>query len=207
MKYYLSSFKLGNTPEKYLNLFSDEQTVAYIPNATDFTGADPCRVKAHINGDVEGLESLGLNVKLLDLKDYFDQPQKDLEDRLSQFSGLWVSGGNVFVLRQAMKLSGLDKILLEKSEDDDFVYGGYSAGCCVLSESLKPYQVASDASDLPYPMQKEVIWGGLGLIDFAFMPHFQSDHSESNKINDEVEYCISNKIAYRTVSDGDAIIK
>ena len=199
MKYYLSSFKLGNTPEKYLNLFSDEQTVAYIPNATDFTGADPCRVKAHINGDVEGLESLGLNVKLLDLKDYFDQPQKDLEDRLSQFSGLWVSGGNVFVLRQAMKLSGLDKILLEKSEDDDFVYGGYSAGCCVLSESLKPYQVASDASDLPYPMQKEVIWGGLGLIDFAFMPHFQSDHSESNKINDEFEYCISNKIAYRTV--------
>ena len=152
MKYYLSSFKLGNTPEKYLNLFSDEQTVAYIPNATDFTGADPCRVKAHINGDVEGLESLGLNVKLLDLKDYFDQPQKDLEDRLSQFSGLWVSGGNVFVLRQAMKLSGLDKILLKKSEDDNFVYGGYSAGCCVLSKLLKPYQVASDASDLPYPM-------------------------------------------------------
>jgi dipeptidase E len=61
-----------------------------------------------------------------------------------------VSGGNVFVLRQAMKLSGLDQILITKSEHDNFVYGGYSAGCCVLSKMLTPCQVASDAADLPY---------------------------------------------------------
>ena len=52
-----------------------------------------------------------------------------------------------------MKLSGLDQILITKSEDDNFVFGGYSAGCCVLSKMLTPYQVASDAADLPYSKQ------------------------------------------------------
>lgn len=67
--------QLGNKPDGYLNLFSEGKTVAYIPNATDFTGADPSRVKAHIKYDVDGLEELGLDVEVLDLKDYFDQPQ------------------------------------------------------------------------------------------------------------------------------------
>ena len=54
-------------------------------------------------------------------------------------------------------------MLIAKCEDDNFVYGGYSAGGCVLSKTLTPYQVASDSTDLPYPKQREVIWDGLGV--------------------------------------------
>jgi len=206
MKYYLSSFKLGNDPKKFLSLFSEGVTVGYIPNATDFTDSDPEKVKAHIDGDVKALEELGLIVKVVDLKKYFKKSIDELKRVVDSLSGLWVSGGNVFVLRQAMMLSGMDKIVLEKSKDPSFVYGGYSAGCCVLSNSLEPYQVASDASDKPYKEAPDTIWQGVGLIDYAFMPHFDSNHGESDEINKEIEFCKENGIRFTPVKDGDALI-
>lgn len=45
-------------------------------------------------------------------------------------------GGNVFVLRQSMKHSGFDIFLKEISNDDNYLYIGYSAGSCVLSKRL-----------------------------------------------------------------------
>lgn len=206
MNYYLSSYKLGNPPEKFADLFSQNKSVAYIPNALDFKGADPNRVRTHIASDMSDLEKIGLDATVLDLKDYFDKPPEELENLLNSLAGLWISGGNVFVLRQAMMLSGLDKIILEKNKDEDFVYGGYSAGCCVLSESLLSYQIASDPKETPYSGLDSTIWAGLGLIDFAFMPHYQSSHSESDQIDEEIEYCKSNNISYKPVKDGDVLI-
>ncbi|PWQ93479.1 Type 1 glutamine amidotransferase-like domain-containing protein [Leucothrix arctica] len=180
--------------------------MGYIPNATDFTVADLEQVKSHRVSDVEDLEKLGLAVKVVDLKQYFDSDPKELEGLVSSLSGLWVSGGNVFILRQAMMLSGLDQLIIEKSKDPVFVYGGYSAGCCVLSKSLKSYQYASDANDTPYSGISTANWDGLGLINFAFMPHFQSDHSESEAIDKEIAYCNANGISYKPVKDGDVLI-
>ena len=206
MKYYLSSYKLGNIPGNFASLFTQAKSIAYIPNATDFTGADPDRVRSHITADVQSLEKLGLDVTVLDQKKYFQTAPEKLESIVNSSSGLWVSGGNVFVLRQAMMLSGIDRIIIGKSKEADFIYGGYSAGCCVLSHSLKSYQFASDANDVPYSGVNSTIWDGLGLIDFAFMPHFQSNHSESAKIDKEIEYCKVNGLTYRAVKDGDALV-
>jgi hypothetical protein len=106
------------------------------------------------------------------LKEYFASKDR-LEAKLGGLDGVWVSGGNVFVLRQAMKLSGFDSIACRFGEKASFVYGGYSAGCCVLSKTLKPYQMASDPTAGAYKAIDRVLWDGLGLIDFAFMPHYK----------------------------------
>lgn len=206
MKFYLSSYKLGNAPNAFADLLTQGKWVAYIPNALDFADADLDRIKAIIAEDVESLEELHLDVKILDLKQYFHSPPGELKSMVDSFSGLWVSGGDVFVLRQAMRLSGIDKIISAKRQQADFVYGGYSAGCCVLSESLKSYQFASDANAKPYPELTSTIWTGLGLIDFAFMPHFQSEHSESDLIDQEIAYCEANNIRYKPVKDGHALV-
>ena len=55
-------------------------------------------------------------------------------------------------------------------------------------------------------MQKEIIWDGLGLTNFAFMPHYQSDHPESGEIEKEIEICKSHNIPYKAVRDGDVLI-
>ena len=106
-----------------------------------------------------------------------------------------------------MKLSGLDELLTEELiTRDDFVYGGYSAAGCVLSPSLTCYQIVDDPLETPYEESKEVLWDGLGLIDFAFMPHFDSDHSESADINKEIEYCTQHKIPFKALRDGEVLI-
>ena len=205
MKFYLSSYELGNNPIKYADLIPKNGLIGYISNGLDFSKANREKVDNRIQNDIKNLREMGLNVELLNLKEYFDK-QITLQQKIAQLSGLWVCGGNVFVLRQAMKLSGLDDLLNSYTTNDDFVYGGYSAGCCVLSSTLKPYQVASDATDFPYENQKTVIWEGLGLIDFAFMPHYKSEHSESSDIDKEIDYCKHNNIPYKALPDGEVLI-
>lgn len=210
MRFYLSSYKLGNEPEKLLELFSNNKSVGYIPNALDFTRADPQRRREHIEKDMAGLREIGLVPTLLDLRGYFEN-QEALKNEIQVLGGLWISGGNVFVLRQAMRLCGLDNILIRGETPDVFVYAGYSAAGCVLSSSLKGYSVystmVSDATDLPYEEQKEIIWEGLNLIPFFFMPHYDSSvHPQAEEIQKEEEYCKEHGIPYKALRDGEAII-
>lgn len=206
MHLYLSSFKIGNETERLKSFFKTNKRIGYISNALDSTKNDEIWKKNFTDEDMSQLRAIGLEPEVIDLRDYFQHKDK-LPDILSSLAGVWVSGGNTFVLRQAYKLSGFDEILqMKHKEASDFVYGGYSAAGCVLSPSLKSYQVVDNPSALPYEENTEILWEGLGLIDFAFMPHFDSDHSESADINQEIAYCEKNGIAYKPLRDGEVLI-
>jgi len=205
MRFYLSSYKIGNQLEKLLSLFSDNKKVGYIPNALDFTQADPERREKHIENDMQSLVDNGLQVELLDLKEYFNK-KDHLREKLQSLGGVFISGGNTFVLRQAMRLSGFDSILEKYKNREDFVYAGYSAAGCVLSPSLKAYAIVDDATDHPYVDQSETIWDGLNIIDYAFLPHFDSNHPESEDVAKEVQYCVENGIPFKTLKDGEVIV-
>lgn len=202
MKYYLSSYELGNETEK-LKALAVKGKIGYIPNARDFTGADPERKAKRTANNINSLRELGLEVELINLQDYFGK-QEELKNKLEELGAIFISGGNVFVLRQAMKLSGLDKIL-EEMRDTDFLYAGYSAAGCVLAESLKGMDIV-DPLDTPYEGQKEIIWEGLGFLDFRFIPHWDSDHPESEDVEKEIAYCKDNNIPYKAIRDGEVII-
>ncbi len=205
MKFYLSSYKIGNQAEQLQHFFSANTKVGYIPNALDFSAADPESIKEHMEADMVSLAEIGLEVEALDLRQYFGKKDA-LVEKINILGGVWVSGGNVFVLRQAMKLSGFDDILLQLNEKNDFVYGGYSAAGCVLSKKLDAYAIVDDANDFPYFEIQETIWEGIGLIDFVLLPHFDSDHPESSDINKELQYCMEHQLSYKTLRDGDVLI-
>lgn len=205
MKLYLSSYKVGDEPEKLTALFPKNKNVGYIPSALDFTKVDLERRQTHIEKDMESLRQANLQPVLLDLKEYFEKPET-LKTKLSELGGIFISGGNTFILRQAMKLSGLDSILTDGKVPEEFVYAGYSAAGCVLSPTLKSYSIVDDAADLPYEKQREIVWEGLGLIPFAFMPHFDSNHRESEDVRREIAYCKENGIPYKTLRDGEVMI-
>lgn len=206
MKYYLSSFKLGNETSKLKDLISKtNKKFGYIPNAIDFSTADPVRKIKHIEDDMNDIRQYGVEIELLDLKSYFGK-KEDLMAKISTLGGLYVSGGNTFVLRQATHLSGLDEILLSLQEKDDFVYVAYSAGVCILTPTLKPYAITDDATDFPYKELKSQIWEGLGILNFAFEPHFDSDHPESKSTDIEIRHCIDNKILFKAYRDGEVLI-
>lgn len=117
MKYYLSSLKIGNSKEKLLQITeSGNKNVAYINNALDFA-TDLVRRNKSDELDIEDIISLGFNVSILDLKQYFNK-ENELEETLKQYDVIWVRGGNTFVLAQAMKLSGFAEIVLKNHRNN-----------------------------------------------------------------------------------------
>ena len=203
MKYYLSSYEIGNETEK-LKTLVPKGKIGYIPNARDFTGADPERREKRNKNDMQSLRELGLEVEMVNLRDYFGK-QSELKNKLEELGAIFISGGNVFVLRQAMKLSGLDEVLKELRNDSNFLFAGYSAAGCILASSLRGMEIV-DSLDIPYNEKKEIVWDGLGFIDFRFVPHWNSNHPESVDIDKEIAYCKENNIPYKAIRDGEVII-
>jgi dipeptidase E len=204
MKMYLSSYRLGNHADQLVNLIGDNKKVAVITNSIDF-GDDPERRKAGVQREIDDLTNLGLNPEELDLRKYFGKPQ-ELANKLSEYGTIWVRGGNTFILRRAFSESGMDKWLVSQKDNKDLVYAGYSAGVCILAPSLVGLETVDDPNILAEGYKEGVIWDGLGLIDFAFAPHYRSDHPESEAVEKEVEYYQTHQIKYRALKDGEVII-
>ena len=136
MKFYLSSFMFGSETEKLKTLLPPAGKIGHINNANDVTEITTKKIPELQSQEIEQLNHLGFNAAPLNLRDYFNEEEK-LKERLSNLDGVWVSGGNTFVLRQAMKLSGFDIVFDELKSRNNFLYAGYSAGICVLCDSLK----------------------------------------------------------------------
>jgi len=206
MKFYLSSYKLGNETEKLKEMVDQtNKKFAYISNALDSTKNDPEWKKKHEESDLGDIRSLGVEVEQLDLKDYFGN-KDGLRDKLKSLGGIYVSGGNTFILRQAMKLSGLDDLILEMKDRNDFVYVGYSAAICVLTPTLNVYAITDDATNFPYSQIDEPIWEGLGIVDFIIEPHYDSGHEESESTDKEIKWCVDNKVLFKAYRDGEVLI-
>ena len=205
MKLYLSSFHLGDKTDRLKSWIDEvgDNKIFLIPNAMDVF-PDGERKNESLLGSVKELEEVGFNVAMLDLKDYFGKKEK-LQDKLKDAHTIFARGGNAFALRLAMKFSGFDEYLIRKIGDDDLLYGSYSAGMCVLGPTMRGLELVDDANIEPYGAH-DIIWDGIGLIDFVPVPHFESDHPESEMANGVVEYLQSHNTPYKTLRDGDVII-
>lgn len=204
MLLYLSSYKLGNKTEELKKWISENNNkICLIPNSRD-TYPESERKTLGIQADVQELIDLGFDVTVISLKDYFDKKQQ-LMERLQEFNAFYVIGGNVFALRQAMYLSGFDEYLKTIKNNNNYLYAGYSAGISVLAKDLHGLDVCDNPTSNPYGI--DTMWNGLGYFDYIFLPHYKSDHKETKLIDDSVDYCNSNNIKYKTLRDGDVIIK
>ena len=205
MKFYLSSFKLGTHSKELVRMMEPAKKIGYVPNACDYTNINVER-RYQVNvSDMADLMSLGLDVQLLDLKDYFGQTDK-LRKKIGELGALFFRGGNTFILRQAMRASGFDVIFEELLKRDDFVYSGYSAGICVLGTDLQVLQFVDDPADKPYEIIKDTIWEGLRYLDYMILPHYKSDHPESAAVDKVVDICQMNDIPFKTLRDGEVIV-
>ena len=207
MKLFLSSYNLGDEPNKLSELAGSNRRVAVIPNALDHFGDTPRRLESE-QKQMDALRQLGLEPEILDLRSFFNN-EGNLPSKLETFGMTWILGGNAFVLRTAMKLSRFDELVVDyakRSDKKDFVYAGFSAGVCVLQASLKGIEFVDDpdASNIAYNVP--TLWTGLGILDYVFVPHFKSDHKESDATNIEVKYYLENGINFKTLRDGEVII-
>ncbi len=203
MRLYLSSFLIGDHPEKFVELIGPGKRVALILNALDIRPASRDKFLA---SQTETLTGLGLEVEELDLRKYFDR-SKELGALLQGKDAVWINGGNTFLLRRAMKQSGFDRIIKDLLEKDEIVYGGFSAAVVILSPSLEGLEIVDDPIEVSEGYEPEALWDGLGLIDFSVAVHYDSDHPESALMDQEIEYYKKHNIPYKTLRDGEVLIK
>lgn len=90
----------------------------------------------------------------------------DLASALDEADGIYVAGGNTFVLLQALRNSGADTLIAERVRAG-MPYIGASAGSVVVGPSIEPASLLDERSDAPGLDDLT----GLGLIESVIIPH------------------------------------
>lgn len=200
MRLYLSSFRVGNAHDHLVALLHGGDRVAVIANSMD------AYARRGLETEIPALLELGLRPEELDLRDFFATPQAT-KSALASFDLLWLRGGNVFALRHAMAHSGADDAIVELLRDDAVVYGGYSAGPCVLAPSLRGLEQCDDPSPVEAMYGEPANYAGLGVLDFAFVPHVDSPgHPETEALGRVAREYEETGVAYRAFRDGQVLV-
>ena len=117
---YISSKQFGAKTDFLKNWINNNNNrILLIANALD--AKDKIKIENNIENDKKILNEIGFEVTVVDLKDYFNNQEKLFKD-FSEYTVYCVIGGNVFVLRQAMKLSGFDEYLKSIANNDNYLY-------------------------------------------------------------------------------------
>lgn len=168
---------------------------ALVTNALDGFPSGP-RKAAGLRRDVEELEAAGLAVTMVDLR------EPAAVEALGTFDLIWVRGGNVFVLRRALAESGADQALVELLRSDAVVYGGYSAGPCVLAPDLSELRHVDDITAVADPLTT-----GLGVLDRPFVPHVDSpEHPETIACGEIAARYRERRQAHWALRDGQVLV-
>lgn len=202
MRLFLSSYRLGDDPGRLTALLRTGRPAAIVANAVDEL---PAAARAGcVLSEVRSLAGLGLTAEEVDLRAYREAPERLAAD-LERFELIWVRGGNTFVLRAALALSGGDAVLTELLRRDAVVWGGYSAGACVLAPDLRGLDLVDDPGAVRGCYGTEPPWTGLGLIDHAIVPHFGSELGGAEVDRLAARYRREG-VPHRTLRDGEVIV-
>ncbi|HEY5396355.1 MAG TPA: Type 1 glutamine amidotransferase-like domain-containing protein [Trebonia sp.] len=204
MRLYLSSFRLGDHPEFLVSLVGKVAWVAVVANAMDDQPPDIRRQA--VERELAALSGLQLRPTELDLRCYAGEPDA-LRERLAGNDGLWARGGNVFMLRHALHVSGGGTVLPDLLRRDTIAYAGYSAGPCVLAPSLRGLEAVDDAAAVARIYGASPIFDGLGVLPYAIVPHYRSpDRPESAACDQVAARYAAADVPHRTLRDGQALV-
>ena len=207
MRLYLSSYRFGDRIDLLLGMLPQGARAGVISNAADLIPrADRENYLRTVHNPAEELRSHGLDVSDLDLRSYFGQPDA-LESDLAKLDLVWVVGGNTFLLRRAMRQSGFDTLIGKFLESDRLVYGGFSAGAIVACPDLRGIDLMDEPAKIAEGYDPAVIWEGLNLVPFHIVPHYDSNHHESPLAEKAVTFMLDQAMPYRTMRDGDVLIR
>jgi dipeptidase E len=196
MRLYLSSYRLGDCADQLLVLTRGGTRACIISNALDNIPQ-----KARMDYEAtnysprRAFSEIGIQAVDLDLREYFGK-REGLRERLAAVDLVWAVGGNSFLLLRAMEQSGFAPLIHAMLDQDEIVYGGFSAGAVVATPTLRGIDLMDSPSALADGYSSEVFWEGLGLVDFSIVPHYMSNHPEAPMA--EKRWSISKRIICRS---------
>ena len=207
MRLFLSSDKFGNRMDLLAGLVGQGARVAVISNALDLIPQANRDTYARLVHDpFADLIAACLAAVALDLRDYFGATEK-LEPVRAALDMVWVTGGNAFLLRRAMRQSGFDLIAPPLIRAGKLAYGGWSAGAVVACPNLKGIELMDPPDQVAPGYDPAPIFDGLDLIPFHLVPHFDCGHAVGPAAEKITMYLLDQALPYRTKRDGDVIIR
>lgn len=198
MKLFLCSLGIGNKVALQ-TLFDKplaEIRCGVIKNPMDLKDPDK-RALSYALVD-SGFSSMGISKVYIDLREYISSPEK-LENLVQSLDMLWVTGGNVFYIRELFNKVGFEAVLTA-AIGRGLVYGGDSAGALVICPTLRYLDAIDDISQI-----SQVIYQGLNLIDFVPLPHWGNEKYQP-KLGEIKEKLEKDGIKVVTFSDGQTIV-
>jgi dipeptidase E len=204
VRLYLSSFRLGDHPDRLVELTRGQRTAAVIANACD--GQAVADRSASVSLELQALGDLGFDAHEVDLRDFAGRGDA-LRRELAAVGVVWVRGGNVFTLRHAIWHSEADAVLRDVVSTDAIVYAGYSAGACVLAPSLVGLDRCDDPGEVFRLYGEPARFDGLGLLDRAVVPHLATPaHPESAVLEQVAIDYRRDGVAYIGLRDGQVFV-
>jgi dipeptidase E len=194
---------MGRCPDRLVDLARDGNRAAVIANATDVYR--PAERAEGVQRELDALTALGFEAEELDLRGYFGR--HGVDEALARYDVLWVRGGDVFTLRHALAASGADESIIALLRDDSIVYGGYSAGPCVLAPTLVGLEHVDNPEYVKLLYGVDPIMSGLGVLDYCIVPHVSSPgHPETSSCDRLAEHYRDVGTPHRTLRDGEVLV-
>jgi|GEM_PF-6956497 len=128
-----------------------------------------------------------------------EHPDFIMPENLNNYDAIFVSGGNVAYLMNQLQKSGFDVQIREYIKANK-LYIGSSAGGCIMSPNVTPYQRMEDTEVTGKSPEK-----GLNILSFGFVPHADNPdfikHAKETADNFE-----KLNIPYRLIKDDQVMV-
>jgi dipeptidase E len=167
---------------------------AFVPTAA---GPD-AETKPWVHADRRQLESLGCEVATLDLA---AAGAEEVSAALHGLDGVFVTGGNSFLLLWHACRSGFAELVPPLVENGSLLYVGTSAGAVLAASDLAP--VASLDNRCAVPELESTV--ALGLVPFLVLPH--DDDPETRERNDGIVAAHPDDDFVRLADDRAALVR
>jgi dipeptidase E len=203
MRLFISSYRAGKHDQDLREFIGKIDKVAVITNSKDYKTEQERQISVQENFDY--WRSIGLEPTEIDLRPYFNKP--GAENLFKKHNFIWLAGGNVFLLRRALKYSGIDKYLGDAARKNEIILGGESAGAIIMGPTLKYSETEEDEDSpkyTPEPYEKEEIWSGLDLIAYVPVPHYKTH--DYIGIDEYIKKLEKTGIPHKKMTDDQAII-
>jgi peptidase E len=158
--------------------------VAFIPTAA---GPD-AESSPWVQGDRRQLELLGCELRTLDLA---MAERDDVESALAAADGVFLTGGNAYLLLWHAQRSGFADLVVPRVESGKLLYAGTSAGALLAGPDLDPAASVDNRAVVPELESSRA----LGLVPFSVLPH--DNDAESRAYHDA---------ALATAPDGEFVL-
>ena len=91
-------------------------------------------------------------------------------------------------------------------EEDALVYGGYSAGPCVLGPTIDVFARTDDPREVERVYDEAATTTGIGVLDLVVIPHVESpEHPASPALTALADECESNGRHVVRLRDGEVL--